>query len=66
MLDRISDKWGSLLGSAPAPGPLRHSDLARRIAGARPKLLVAVKNRSGIHFDEAYAARERCAENPEH
>lgn len=39
LLDRISDKWVSLVVSALAPGPQRYSDLARRIAGVSPKML---------------------------
>ena len=38
-LDRISDKWASLVVSALAPGPLRYSDLGRKIAGVNPKML---------------------------
>ena len=39
LLDRISDKWVSLVVSALAPGPKRYSDLARKIAGVSPKML---------------------------
>lgn len=39
LLDRLSDKWVSLVVSALAPGPLRYSDLARKIAGVSPKML---------------------------
>jgi DNA-binding HxlR family transcriptional regulator len=39
LLDRISDKWVSLVVSALAPGPLRYSDLSRKIAGVSPKML---------------------------
>ncbi|MFD7873657.1 winged helix-turn-helix transcriptional regulator [Streptomyces sp. NPDC059766] len=39
LLDRISDKWVSLVVSALAAGPMRYSDLARRIAGVSPKML---------------------------
>ncbi|MGW2620453.1 winged helix-turn-helix transcriptional regulator [Streptomyces sp. NPDC001500] len=39
LLDRLSDKWVSLVVSALAPAPLRYSDLARRIAGVSPKML---------------------------
>jgi len=39
LLDRISDKWVSLVVSALAPGPLRYSDLGRKIAGVSPKML---------------------------
>ena len=33
MVDRISDKWVTLVISALADGPQRYSDLSRRIAG---------------------------------
>jgi DNA-binding HxlR family transcriptional regulator len=47
LLDRISDKWVTLvltaLGSGPdcvgEPGPLRYSELARILAGVSPKML---------------------------
>ncbi|MFF2844739.1 winged helix-turn-helix transcriptional regulator [Streptomyces sp. NPDC058001] len=39
LLDRISDKWVSLIVSALAPGPLRYSELNRVIAGVSPKML---------------------------
>ncbi|MFJ6571646.1 winged helix-turn-helix transcriptional regulator [Streptomyces sp. NPDC091292] len=39
LLDRISDKWVSLIVSALAPGPLRYSELNRTIAGVSPKML---------------------------
>lgn len=39
LLDRISDKWVSLVVSALATGPLRYSDLGRKIAGVSPKML---------------------------
>ncbi|CAL9519051.1 winged helix-turn-helix transcriptional regulator [Streptomyces pilosus] len=39
LLDRISDKWVALVVSALAPGPMRYSDLGRRIAGVSPKML---------------------------
>ena len=39
LLDRISDKWVSLVVSALAPSPLRYSDLGRKIAGVSPKML---------------------------
>ncbi|MFH0178147.1 winged helix-turn-helix transcriptional regulator [Streptomyces cacaoi] len=39
LLDRLSDKWVSLVVSALAPGPQRYSALARRIAGVSPKML---------------------------
>jgi DNA-binding HxlR family transcriptional regulator len=39
LLDRISDKWVTLILSALADGPLRYSDLSRRIAGVSQKML---------------------------
>jgi DNA-binding HxlR family transcriptional regulator len=39
LLDRLSDKWVSLVVSALADGPLRYSDLSRKIAGVSPKML---------------------------
>ncbi|WP_371669857.1 helix-turn-helix transcriptional regulator [Streptomyces sp. NBC_00289] len=39
LLERISDKWVSLVVAALATGPMRYSDLGRRIAGVSPKML---------------------------
>lgn len=39
LLDRISDKWVSLVVAALASGPMRYSDLGRKIAGVSPKML---------------------------
>jgi DNA-binding HxlR family transcriptional regulator len=39
LLDRLADKWVSLLLTALANGPRRYSELARRIAGISPKML---------------------------
>ncbi|MEW2166699.1 helix-turn-helix domain-containing protein [Streptomyces sp. NPDC007084] len=41
LLDRISDKWVSLIVSAlaEARGAMRYSDLGRKIAGVSPKML---------------------------
>jgi DNA-binding HxlR family transcriptional regulator len=39
LLDRISDKWVTLVLAALADGPLRYSDLARVIAGVSQKML---------------------------
>ncbi len=39
LLDRISDKWVSLVVAALAGGPMRYSDLGRKIAGVSPKML---------------------------
>jgi DNA-binding HxlR family transcriptional regulator len=39
LLERISDKWVTLVLSALAGGPQRYSDLSRRIAGVSQKML---------------------------
>ena len=39
LLDRLSDKWVSLVVSALSAGPMRYSDLSRKIAGVSPKML---------------------------
>ncbi|MCX4907871.1 helix-turn-helix domain-containing protein [Streptomyces sp. NBC_00878] len=39
LLDRISDKWVSLVVAALSAGPMRYSDLSRKIAGVSPKML---------------------------
>ena len=39
LLDRISDKWVTLILTALAEGPQRYSDLSRRIAGVSQKML---------------------------
>ncbi|WP_307848825.1 winged helix-turn-helix transcriptional regulator [Microbispora oryzae] len=39
LLDRISDKWVSLLLNALADGPQRYSGLSRKIAGVSQKML---------------------------
>ncbi len=39
LLDRISDKWVSLVLNALADGPRRYSDLSRTIAGISQKML---------------------------
>jgi DNA-binding HxlR family transcriptional regulator len=39
LLDRLSDKWVSLVVAALSSGPLRYSDLSRKIAGVSPKML---------------------------
>src|SRR5688500_14871868 len=39
LLDRISDKWVSLILTALADGPQRYSELSRRIAGVSQKML---------------------------
>jgi DNA-binding HxlR family transcriptional regulator len=39
LLDRISDKWVSLILNALAAGPQRYSDLERRLAGVSQKML---------------------------
>jgi DNA-binding HxlR family transcriptional regulator len=39
VLDRISDKWVTLILAALASGPLRYSELSRIIAGVSQKML---------------------------
>jgi DNA-binding HxlR family transcriptional regulator len=39
VLAALSDKWVTLVVSALADGPLRHSELARTVAGATQKML---------------------------
>ncbi|HEU4947135.1 MAG TPA: helix-turn-helix domain-containing protein [Kribbella sp.] len=39
LLDRVSDKWVTLILTALADGPQRYSDLSRRIAGVSQKML---------------------------
>ncbi|MFF2747444.1 winged helix-turn-helix transcriptional regulator [Kitasatospora sp. NPDC058048] len=39
LLDRIGDKWASLVVNALADGPLRYSGLRRRLAGVSEKML---------------------------
>ena len=39
LLDRLSDKWVSLVVSALSTGAMRYSDLTRKIAGVSPKML---------------------------
>jgi DNA-binding HxlR family transcriptional regulator len=39
LLDRVSDKWVTLILAALAGGPLRYSDLGRVIAGISQKML---------------------------
>ncbi|MEV1077366.1 helix-turn-helix domain-containing protein [Streptomyces sp. NPDC050211] len=39
LLDRISDKWVCLVLAALSNGPMRYSDLGRKIAGVSPKML---------------------------
>ncbi|MEU1518701.1 helix-turn-helix domain-containing protein [Streptomyces sp. NPDC005811] len=39
LLDRLSDKWVSLVVAALSAGPMRYSDLSRKIAGVSPKML---------------------------
>ncbi len=45
VLDAISDKWVTLVLSALADGPLRYSDLSRRIAGVSQKMLTQTLRR---------------------
>jgi len=39
LLDALSDKWVCLLLAALVEGPLRHGELARRVAGVSQKML---------------------------
>ncbi len=39
LLDRISDKWVTLVLCAVAEGPQRYSELSRQVAGVSPKML---------------------------
>lgn len=39
LLDRISDKWVTLIVTALAEGPQRYSELSRKIAGVSQKML---------------------------
>lgn len=39
VLQRLSNKWVTLLLNALADGPQRYSDLGRRVAGVSPKML---------------------------
>ncbi|MEU7846341.1 helix-turn-helix domain-containing protein [Micromonospora parva] len=39
LLSRLTDKWVALVIPALAAGPLRHGELARRIAGVSQKML---------------------------
>ena len=39
LLGRLSDKWVSLVVAALSRGPMRYSDLSRKIAGVSPKML---------------------------
>jgi DNA-binding HxlR family transcriptional regulator len=51
LLGRLSDKWVSLVVAALSGGPLRYSDLSRKIAGVSPKMLtqtLRVLERDGI------------------
>lgn len=39
LLGRLSDKWVGLVVAALAPGPMRYSDIGRKVAGVSPKML---------------------------
>lgn len=39
LLDRISDKWATLIVTGLADGPQRYAELARKIAGVSQKML---------------------------
>jgi DNA-binding HxlR family transcriptional regulator len=45
VLAALSDKWVTLIVSALADGPLRHSELARTVAGATQKMLTQTLRR---------------------
>lgn len=45
VLSLLSEKWATLVISALADGPLRHSDLARHVAGATQKMLTQTLRR---------------------
>lgn len=45
LLAALSDKWVTLVISALADGPLRHSDLARIVAGASQKMLTQTQRK---------------------
>ncbi|NJP96171.1 helix-turn-helix transcriptional regulator [Nonomuraea sp. FMUSA5-5] len=51
LLDRLSDKWVTLVLTALSQGPRRYSDLSRRIAGVSQKMLtqtLRVLERDGL------------------
>ncbi|MGW2828395.1 winged helix-turn-helix transcriptional regulator [Streptomyces sp. NPDC001286] len=53
LLGRLSDKWVSLVVAALSGGPMRYSDLSRKIAGVSPKMLtqtLRTLERDGILF----------------
>lgn len=39
LLDQIGNKWTTIVVTTLADGPLRHTELARRVAGASQKML---------------------------
>ncbi|MFE1312165.1 winged helix-turn-helix transcriptional regulator [Streptomyces sp. NPDC058755] len=39
LLGRLSDKWVGLVVAALSPGPMRYSDIGRKVAGVSPKML---------------------------
>ncbi len=45
LLDRIADKWVSLAVNALADGPLRYTDLQRKLASVSPKMLTQTLRR---------------------
>ncbi|GGT34678.1 winged helix-turn-helix transcriptional regulator [Nonomuraea spiralis] len=55
LLDRLSDKWVTLVLSALARGECRYSDLARRIAGVSQKMLTQTLR--GLERDGLVARR---------
>jgi DNA-binding HxlR family transcriptional regulator len=45
LLARLSDKWTTLVLDALADGPMRHSEIARTVAGASQKMLTQTLRR---------------------
>ena len=64
LLDRISDKWVTLVIVSLADGPLRFSELSRQLAGVSQKMLtqtLRTLERDGLVTRTVTAARCRCA-----
>jgi DNA-binding HxlR family transcriptional regulator len=59
VFERISDKWVGLLLAALEEGPMRYSELGRRVAGVSPKMLtqtLRTLERDGLVEREVTAA----------
>jgi len=59
LLDRLSDKWTTLLLVALADGPQRYSELARAVAGVSQKMLtqtLRILERDGLVSRTVYAS----------